>query len=42
MQALNDLDNGMLAIDVASKHGVNRSMITRWNSSRDVIANAVA
>ena len=42
MKAVNGLDNGMLAIDVASKYGVNRSMITRWKKSEDVIANAAA
>ena len=42
MNAINDLDEGMQGIDVASKYGVNRSMITRWKANQHIIANAVA
>jgi hypothetical protein len=40
--ALEDLDKGMIAVDVAFKHGVNKSLITRWKKNADVIYNAVA
>ena len=42
VRALDELEKGMLAIDVASKYDVNRSMITRWKNNADVIYNAFA
>ena len=42
IRALDELDRGMMAVDVAERLGVNKSMITRWKQNADTIYTSVA